>query len=450
MTRLSLALAATALLGVSLLAAPTNARPKQDIDRAMLAQQAERVIEQRRMIDVSRISRCAPRRRDNQLDYSRWVCEWRGAGVWPGEVPYRCKGDATWSARRDIWRVAKCKNQMQPRVPLLAEPGPAPMFGYNDDWAQRSNATIDLMALTEPDTARAALPWATVESSQGTYEWTRVDRVYEKLRARGIRPLWALIEAPCWAQPIPSACRDGKNQLRPAPQHYEALARFAAAAARRYPAAVGIEVWNEPNYPRFWGAWPQPDLYAEMLARVADAIHAAAPGMTVVSAGLSPHSDSDRHAIGFGNFLTALYESGAAQKADAIGIHPYPGGGPEEDHVDAMRIQLGKVDLIMGRYGDDATPMWATELGISTSGAQAFTPADQAQALVDLYSTTRRIAGLPLVVVHRFLEQPALGEREAGFGVVSGSENGFLGLFAAELTRKPAYCALNKIRAVDC
>ena len=447
---MSLVLAAAALLGASLPAAPARAGTEHGVNRVTLAKRAKRAIEKRRTIRVLRISRCGPRRREGRVDRSKWLCEWRAKGVWPGEVPYRCTGTAVWKRTPGSWRIARCENQMQPRIPLLPDPGPAPRFGYNDDWGQRSNATFELLAQTRPEVARAPLAWASVESRQGEYDWSYVDRAYGRLHDRGIRPLWALIEAPCWAQPDPAACRGGNNQLRPAPEHYAALADFAAAAARRYPESVGIEVWNEPNYSRFWGGEPQPALYAEMLIEAAGAIHATAPGMPVISAGLSPHSDSDPEAIGFASFLSKLYAHGAAQKADAIGAHPYPSVGPGGDYVDAMRIHLGKVEKIMSQNGEAAKPIWATEFGVSTAGSEAFSLPDQGQALAELYSTLRRVEGLPVVVVHRFLEQPHLDGREAGFGVIAGDEDGLLGVLPSEFDPKPAYCALNQVRGVAC
>ena len=136
-----------------------------------------------------------------------------------------------------------------------------------------------------------------------------------------------LLDAPCCAQADPGACAGGKDELHPAPEHYDEFAEFAVAAAKRYPDSIGFEVWNEPNYPLLlgWAARARRD-YAKMLKTVADALHSQAPGMTVVSAGLSPHADTDTSgSIGFRDFLIEMYEHGAAQKADAIGIHPYPG-----------------------------------------------------------------------------------------------------------------------------
>ena len=171
--------------------------------------------------------------------------------------------------------------------------------------------------------------------------------------ARGIRPLWVMIGAPCFAQQNPRACAAGDNRLHPKPQYYDELAEFAVTAARRYPSSIGFEVWNEPNYPKYWGGPPEPGDYAQMLKTVADALHSQVPGMTVVSAGLSPHADTDTGgSIGFRNFLIEMYERGAAQQADAIGIHPYPGVGPGQDYLGDVRVYLGKIQNVMDRYGD--------------------------------------------------------------------------------------------------
>ena len=436
---LAAAASAAALLCALLPATASAGRSEHGVNRAKLAKKAERIVEKRNAIELKRISRCGPQKKKRgrkvRLNYSKWVCEWRAEGIWPGEVPYHCKGKARWKRKRKRWAIDRCENQLQPQIPLLPTPGPHPTFGYNDDWARRSSNALNLMAASEPAIARTTLPWVSVEENRGSYNWFHIDKLYESIVSRGIRPLWVLIDAPCWAQPDPAAC----NQIRPRPEHYGELAKFAAAAAKRYPKAVGIEVWNEPNYPVFWGRWPQPDLYADMLIKVADAIHSAAPGMPVISGGLSPHADSDKEAIGFRNFLLELYERGAAQKADAIGVHPYPGVGPGEDYLGDVRVYLGKIDNAMSRYGDQATPMWATEYGVSTAGPTAFAAQHQGQALAELYTMFRRVEGMPLVVIHRFQEEPGLAGREAGFGVVGQN-----------LNLKPAYCAMNAIRGVGC
>ena len=111
-----------------------------------------------------------------------------------------------------------------------------------------------------------------------------------------------------------------------------------------------------------------------MLKTVGDALHQEVPGTTVVSAGLSPHSDNDTSgSIGFRDFLISMFENGAVASADAIGIHPYPGVGPNEDYVGDVRVYLGKIQNVLDRYGASAVPLWATEFGASTTGDQAYT-----------------------------------------------------------------------------
>jgi hypothetical protein len=437
------AIAALLVVGVPFATASRPGDTEHGVDRSKLALKAERVIEERNGIEVLKISRCGPKKRKGRLDFSKWVCEWRAEGVWPGEIQYHCAGKAVYKRKQRRWRVDRCNNRLQPVAPLLDSPNPHPVFGYNDNWIFKSERELTLLEDAGGQVARTSLAWFGVEGTKGSYRWYGVDELYQRLLARGIRPLWVLIDAPCWAQPNPGACNSGNSQLRPAPQHYDEMADLAVEVARRYPESVGIEVWNEPNYPKFWGGWPEPDKYAKMLKEVATAMHARAPGMPVVSGGLSPHADSDRNAIGFSNFLDKMYKFGAAQQADAIGIHPYPGVGPSQDYIRDVRVYLGKVQNVLAAYDDSDTPLWATEFGVSTTGPHAFEAGHQGRALLELYDLMRHVHKVELAVVHRFIEDPGLGGREGGFGVLSKG-----------LDPKPAFCDLSRLRVgsspLDC
>ena len=60
------------------------------------------------------------------------------------------------------------------------------------------------------------------------------------------------------------------------------------------------------------------------------------------------------------------------------------------------------------------------------------------QAVGQLLEMFRRIRGIELAIVHRFVEEPALGGREGGFGVLN-----------TNLSPKPAFCALAAVRGVS-
>jgi len=405
------------------------------VSRAKLAAEAERVTEERNVIAVRKISRCTPAKRNGRVNYGKWTCFWRAEGLHPGEVPYACAGKARWKANKGSWRVDGCANAMQPQAPLLSVPNPDPIFGFNDNWIFLGDNALDASRVAGGQVVRTSIPWSGVEATRGELNWYGSDELYRRLQERGMRPLWVLIGAPCWAQANPGACANGKDELRPAAHRYGELADFAVKVAQRYPNSLAIEVWNEPNYPRFWGGPPEPERYADMLKTVGGALQSET-SMTVVSAGLSPHSDNDTSgSIGYQEFLIELYDRGAIQYADAIGIHPYPGVGPNEDYIGDVRVQLGKIQNVLQRNGDSDRPLWATEFGVSTTGPHAFEPNHQGSALVELYELMRHINRIDLAIVHRFVEDTRLGGRENGFGVLNSN-----------LVPKPAYCALAAVR----
>ncbi len=436
-TALICAASAALLVAVPGAGASKPGDTEHGVNRAKLMAQAEKVVEERNGIEVLKISKCAPQKRNGRLNYSTWICLWRAEGTYAaGDIDYSCAGRAVYKRKKKTWIVDKCENSRQPMAPLLEVPNPLPIFGFNDNWIFQSNAALDLLEESQSDVARMSLPWGGVQRTAGAaYDWYGSDLLYQKLLDRGIRPLWVLMDAPCFAQPDPRAC----DQKRPAQQYYGEFAKFAVAVAKRYPESIGLEVYNEPNYPLFWGGPPDPAAYSEMLKTVADALHEQAPEMTVVSAGLSPHSDNDTSgSVGFRDFLIEMYERGAAQKADVIGIHPYPGVGPDEDPVLDVRVHLGKVQNVMDRYGDGSRPLWATEFGVSTAGDTAFSPAAAGAAVADLLELFTRIRGIELAIVHRMVEDPSMAGREGGFGVLNKN-----------LTPKPAFCDLAALRGVS-
>jgi hypothetical protein len=377
------------------------------------------------------VSSCRPKGGKNVM-----LCKWRAKGVFPGEIPYECSGRARLTVKRKQWEVDPCNNIEEPRMPLRDEVGPHPLFGYNDDWVHAIGG-LDLLAGSGAEVARTGLYWDAVQpTSFDVHDWTLFDGLYHQMLARGVRPLFTLYAAPCWAQS--GACRQGAH---PSSDHYDELADFAARAAQRYPQAVGIEVWNEPNYEIYWGGTPDPESYGEMLKLVVPAIKAANPNMPVATAGLSPHISDASDAMAYETFLRRAYSTGGPQLADAIGTHPYPNRRYSEDFLGNIRVNLFRYLQVMSDFGDQDKPMWVTETGVSNDGDEGFSPDQQADALAQIYTIMRRIDhSIPVVIFHRFFDQPGNPRvKEQGYGVVSG--DGAL---------KPAYCAVAAVRDRPC
>jgi hypothetical protein len=374
------------------------------------------------------ISSCTPKGK------KRYVCRWRAKGTFPGDIPYECAGRAKFSVKGKKWTIDQCQNINEPMMPL-GPLQPHPMFGFNEDWNLHLDK-FDLIPGIGANIARQGLFWGAVERNPGAgYDWSEMDAIYNGFLARGIRPLWVLYDGPCWAQT--GACQPGAH---PAEEFYDEMAAWAAAAALRYPEAIGFEIWYEPNFRLYWGGDPDPESYARMVQAVAPAIKAADPTVPVLTAALSPHINNDQNAMAYPEFLRRVYDTGAPLLTDAIGTHPYPNRRYIEDYLGNIRVNLYRTFQIMESHGDAAKPIWVTETGVSNTGEdESFTPDQQADALAKIYDLLRRIAHpIPVVVYHRFRDKPNDPRvKEQGYGVVN--PDGSL---------KPAYCSIAAAREV--
>ena len=162
--------------------------------------------------------------------------------------------------------------------------------------------------------------------------------------------------------------------------------------------------------------------------------------MPVVSGGLSPHINSEGDAMGYEQFLRLAYETGGPQEADAIGSHPYPQRSYTDDYLGNIRMKLFRYRQVMGEFGEGAKPIWVTETGTSTTEDDGFNADQQADALAHMYTQFRRIENIPVVIYHRFVDQP---------GHPKANERGF-GVLEAGGIRKPAYCAVAAARERPC
>src|SRR5215218_374460 len=107
-------LAASLLAGLA--AAPASAAQPGDtehgVNRAKLIAKAERIVEERNGIDVQRISKCGPQKRNGKLNYSVWICLWRAEGTYAdGDIDYACAGrrpGSSTAARTPASRWRRC------------------------------------------------------------------------------------------------------------------------------------------------------------------------------------------------------------------------------------------------------------------------------------------------------------------------------------------------------
>jgi hypothetical protein len=377
-------------------------------------------------------ARCA-RRRARRGEGARFDCRWRSARGCRGRHQALRTAAGGW---RFTGRVRACR----------ARPSPAPLFGFNDNAVVRDQASAaqdaELNAGLGADVVRVTVDWRWAERHPDDYRLADYDAIYRESLARGIRPIWIPLFAPSWAIDPENACDQWERNCAfpPGPGFEDDYAEFAALLATRYPQSAAIEIWNEPNIKFFWRPSPSPRRYAELLKTSYAAVKRANPAMTVAGGALGDDPDWS-NAIPFKPFARALYSFGARGHMDVFSLHPYP---HIPGHVDRT---LSEARAARAEAGDLATPMWVTETGWSTSGRNSLTwplewvlsEREQADHLVALYEKLASQPDIEAVLFHTLIEptgDPGLSPGP-GYGIVRG-----------DLSRKPAYCALARLRAL--
>jgi beta-xylosidase len=114
--------------------------------------------------------------------------------------------------------------------------------------------------------------------------------------------------------------------------------------------------WNEPNNKSHWIFECDPDwkIYADMVKVSAKAVKAERPGITRVLGGMSP---IDPH------FINRLKAFGALEDLDAVAVHGFP--------LDWNLWQIHEwPDKIAEIQAVTDLPVWVTEVGVSSFGAE--------------------------------------------------------------------------------
>jgi beta-xylosidase len=117
-----------------------------------------------------------------------------------------------------------------------------------------------------------------------------------------------------------------------------------------------LEFWNEPNNLSHWNHRLDPEwqAFSAMLVDAASASRELAPGLTRVLGGICPIDPA---------FIARLECSGALDLIDAVGIHGFPidwDCWPIDEWPDRIR----EIRAVTDR------PLWATEVGTSSMGAE--------------------------------------------------------------------------------
>ena len=117
-----------------------------------------------------------------------------------------------------------------------------------------------------------------------------------------------------------------------------------------------VKFWNEPNNKSHWDLELDPGWvrFAEMATLAAQAVKAESPDLTRVLGGISPIDPS---------FIAMLRDAGALRDMDAVAVHGFP--------LDWNHWQIHEwPDRLREIQAVTPLPVWVTEVGVSTFGAE--------------------------------------------------------------------------------
>jgi hypothetical protein len=349
-------------------------------------------------------------------------------------------------------------------------------FGYSDRWFSfdpiSSHPDQDPFKLAGDDgatVARYAVNWNDVGTngsvtagacSQRPGAWGNYDDTYENLTGLAacedppanyvapIQPLLFVRNAPdqyahvCNSDSSLTAVVDNTTQAN------QAWQGFVQNVADRYPAAKGIEVWNEPNLSKYWGGCdPNPARYADLLTLAHDGVKvdSANGDIPIVMGSMSPGpqpGDSNEWRTYLSGVYSALDTPGA--EFNVLGLHPYRTSGDVtagRGFTVAAQNNVTLAHTFLSNHGTAGKPIWVTEVGVSKEeppGDPKHVDGDNQQATVlqSIYQGLRIGSSVPVVILYRFSDASATD----GYGAV-GQPTTF--------PKKPAYRCLKLTRGLD-
>jgi hypothetical protein len=246
-----------------------------------------------------------------------------------------------------------------------------PAGGHEAEW--------DRIAGSGAAGVRTAVYWSQGQpSGPGAVDFSAYDGLVLAAAARGLSVLPVVHGTPAWAAADPgnpgSAPRDGAE-----------LGRFLTALVGRYGPRGSLwdehpdlarrpirdwQLWNEPNFPRYWSTRPFARSYVRVLRASRRALRRADRCARLILAGLPNRS---------WRALRSIYRAGGRRAFDAVALHPYT--GHPRDVVRIVRLARRE----MRRGGDRRKPVWVTELSWpaaegKTQGTTGFETSERGQA----------------------------------------------------------------------
>lgn len=211
--------------------------------------------------------------------------------------------------------------------------------------------------------------WNQVETSPGTYDFSRLDAIVATSEGRGAQPMVVLGFTPSFHARQPASPTAAASMPDEA-----AWRAWVTAVVTRYGARLDYQVWPEPNIVGNWTGSPQQ--MGRLTVIAGQIIHARAPRAVVVAPATTLRLPSQREWMS--RFWGTEVEGvPVADAVDAVALDPFPlEDGTPEDALDLVC----QARAILVRHDVDL-PVWTNEInyGVPSGGALGVEPYPDAQ-----------------------------------------------------------------------
>jgi hypothetical protein len=267
-------------------------------------------------------------------------------------------------------------------------------------------AALDDLNVT---TVRVGIDWKRFEREQGTYDFSKYDRVFGALAERNIEIIANFNTIPAWASVDFEGCSIEEQE----PSHcqlredmYEEFENAMRAAVDRYSWIENWEYWNEPE---MWAHFNELT-YLEHLRIFYDVVQDINPDITVAACTLV----GPEYMEWLYNVAEEWYGEGN-YPWDAIAYHPYNEHGAGFADPDVEPIRYDRIEelreLMVERSGLEMK-MWITEYGWYGE------PRDQANNLVEVLDWMREQPYIEFAHLHMLHDWHETDEAEH-YGLMS-------------------------------
>lgn len=255
-------------------------------------------------------------------------------------------------------------------------PSPAPAIQASLWWnSEKANRDLWLVQRLQFQWVKQTFAWRDIEPKRGSYEWQQADQVVAAAETHKVFILARLGSEPKWSR----AQHYGSDVHSGPPDNIQDFADFCYTVASRYRgrSIKAYQVWNEPNLAREWGGQPpDPVAYTQLLAACSNGIRRGDPQALIISAGLAPTGTNLPVALPDDAFFKGMFEAGADQYFDMVGVNAPGYAAPPQASPDEMALHpewggyrwacfrhVEDIRQIMIDYGKGDKQIAITEMG---------------------------------------------------------------------------------------